>query len=62
MGSLIPLFWTSPQGCARFPEFLQNFSESQILWSLHSVVFHALKFKLKIVQISVNERTPETRT
>ena len=29
------------QGCARF-EFLQNFSEYQILWSLCSVVFHAL--------------------
>ena len=30
------------QGCARFPENLQNFSERQILWSLCSVVFHVL--------------------
>ena len=29
-------------GCARFPEFVQKFSKRQILWSLHSVVFHAL--------------------
>ena len=30
------------QGCAWFPEFLQNFSERQILWSLCLVVFHVL--------------------
>ena len=40
MGSLIPLFWTS-QECTRFPEFLQNFSERQILWSLCLVAFPA---------------------
>ena len=34
--------------CARFPEILQNFSECQILWSLCSVVFHALTLKLPI--------------
>ena len=36
------------QGCACFPEFLQNFSECQIVWSLSSVVFHALTLKLPI--------------
>ena len=36
------------QGCARFPKILQNFSERQILWSLCSVVFHALTLKLPI--------------
>ena len=36
------------QGCARFPEFLQNLSERQILWSLCSVVFHALTLRLPI--------------
>ena len=35
-------------GCALFPEFLQNFSERQILWSLCSIVFHALTLKLPI--------------
>ena len=36
-------------GCARFPEFfLQNFSERQLLWSLCSVVFHALTLRLPI--------------
>ena len=34
------------QGCARFAESLQNFSERQILWSLCSVVFRALTSKL----------------
>ena len=29
-----------PQECARFPGFVQNFSEGQILWSLCSVDFH----------------------
>ena len=33
---------------ARFPEFWQNFSERQILWSLCSVVFLALTLKLPI--------------
>ena len=36
------------QGCARFPEFLQNFSERQILWRMCSVVFLALTLKLPI--------------
>ena len=36
------------QGCARFAEFLQNFSECQILWSLCSVVFHAFTLRLPI--------------
>ena len=35
------------KGCAR-AEFLQNFSERQILWSLCSVVFHALTLRLPI--------------
>ena len=35
-------------GCACFPEFLQNFSERWILWSLCLVVFHALTLKLPI--------------
>ena len=35
-------------GCSCFPEIVQNFSERQILWSLCSVVFHALTFKLPI--------------
>ena len=35
-------------GHACFPKFLQNFSECQILWSLCSVVFHALQLKLPI--------------
>ena len=36
------------KGCTRFPAILQNFSERQIVWSLCSVVFHALTFKLPI--------------
>ena len=36
------------RGCAHFHEILQNFSERQILWSLCSVVFHALTLKLPI--------------
>ena len=35
-------------GCACFPEFLQNYSQHQILWSLSLVVFHALTLKLRI--------------
>ena len=35
-------------GSACFPEFLQNVSERQILWSLCSVVFHAITLKLPI--------------
>ena len=35
-------------GCARFPEFLQNFSEHQILWSLSSVDFYTFTLQLPI--------------
>ena len=35
-------------GCARFPEFTQNSSERQILWSLCSVDFHTLTLQLPI--------------
>ena len=46
-------------GCARFPEILQNFSERQILWSLCSVVFHALTLKLPIqTSLSVVPKLP----
>ena len=59
-------------GCARFPEIFQNFSELQILWSLYSVVFHALTLKLPIqtslsvvpnlpVYLSVHEKRPNFR-
>ena len=40
-------------GCARSADFLQIFSERQILWSLCSVVFHALTLKL-LIQISIS--------
>ena len=36
------------QGCARFPKFVQNFSERQILWSLCSVDFHTFTLQLPI--------------
>ena len=36
------------QGCARFPDFVKNFSERQILWSLCSVDFHTLTLQLPI--------------
>ena len=36
------------KGCARFVDFLQNFSERQILWILCSVVFHAFTLKMPI--------------
>ena len=35
-------------GCARFPQFVQNFSERQSLWSLCSVDFHTLTLQLPI--------------
>ena len=35
-------------GCARFPKFVQNFSEPQILWSLCSVDFHTFTLQLPI--------------
>ena len=46
----IPLYAmdTLDQGCAHFPEFVQNFSERQILWSLYSVDFHAFTLQLPI--------------
>ena len=56
---------TPPQGCARFAETLQNFSESQILLSLWSVVFCTLTLRLPIqtslsvapkLQVSLNSR------
>ena len=36
------------RGCARFPDFVKNFSERQILWSLCSVDFHTLTLQLPI--------------
>ena len=46
-------------GCARFLEIVQNFSECQILWSLCSVVFHALTLKLPIqTSLSVAPKLP----
>ena len=37
------------QGCARFPEFVQNFTERQILWSLCLVDFHTFHtFELRV--------------
>ena len=45
-----------PQGCARFADFLQNFSERQILCS---VVFRALTLKLPIqTSLSVTPELP----
>ena len=42
-----------------FPEFLQNFSECQILWSLCLVIFHALTLKLPIqTSLSVAPKLP----
>ena len=35
-------------GLCSFSEILQNVSERQILWSLCSVIFHALKLKFPI--------------
>ena len=35
-------------GCAHFPEFLQNFSQRQISWSLCSVDFHTLTLQVPI--------------
>ena len=47
------------QGCARFPEFLQNVSERQILWNLCSVVFHVLTLNLPIqTSLSVALKLP----
>ena len=36
------------QRCARFPQFVQNFSERQILWSLCLVDFHTFTLQLTI--------------
>ena len=45
-------FWSFDQktvlGCACFPEFLQNFSERQILWSLCWLVFIVFTLKSPI--------------
>ena len=47
------------QGCARFADFLQNFSERQILWRMYSVVFHVLTLKLPIqTSLSVAPKLP----
>ena len=40
--------WSIFLGRARFPEFTQNFSERQILWSFCSVDFHTLTLQLPI--------------
>ena len=46
-------------GCACFPEFLQNYSERQILWSLYLAVFLALTLKLPIqTSLSVVPKLP----
>ena len=46
------IYWNSCQqkqlGCAHFPDFMQNFSERQVLWSLCSVDFHTLTLQLPI--------------
>ena len=44
--SLLDLADLQDQGCARFPETLQNFSECQILWSLCSVVFFCFNIEI----------------
>ena len=36
------------KGCARFPQFVQNFSDCQILWSLCSVDFYTFTLQLPI--------------
>ena len=36
------------QGCAHFPDFVKNFTEHQILWSLCSVDFHTLTLQLAV--------------
>ena len=38
----------SPLGCARFPDFVNNSCERQILWSLCSVDFQTLTLQLPI--------------
>ena len=47
------------QGCARFPEFRQNFSERQVLCSLCSVDFHTLTLQLPIP--TLHSVAPELR-
>ena len=65
-------FIKKTQGCAHFPNILQDFSEHQILWSLCSVVFCALPLKLPIqtslsvvpkltVSLSSHEKHPNFR-
>ena len=47
------------QGCARFPEILQNFSARQMLWSLCLVVLRALTLRLPIqTALSVAPQLP----
>ena len=47
------------QGCARFADFMQNFSKRQILWSLCLVVFRALTLKFPIqISLSVASKLP----
>ena len=41
-------FEPQPRGVIVFLSFLENVSERQILWSLCSVVFHALTLRLPI--------------
>ena len=54
------LYWNELcLGCTRSPEFVQNFSEHQILWILCSVVFRALTLQLPI-QTSISVM-PELR-
>ena len=46
--SILDMLCKTGQECARFPEFLQNFGERQILWNLCWVVFRALTLKSPI--------------
>ena len=58
-GMLLPAL-----GFACFPEFVQNFSEHQILWSLCLLVFHALTLRLPIqtsLSLRSHEKSPNFR-
>ena len=48
MCGILTMLDTETQGCARFPEILQTFSERRILWSLCSADFHTLTLQLPI--------------
>ena len=39
---------TATRGCSQFPEFVQNYSERHIVWSLCSVDFHTFTLQLPI--------------